>query len=818
MPASSKTRTKLEVVKRFNEKRELLLEVVEGEMFQPLIHGIPDSLALDGRQPIDLGALEPAGRGKRASDPQRQFCPDATISEICWHHREHVRILLEMALRAQPGQNANADKSASTVANMLAEGARTVLDDGKIKGACSSPCKDDCAGQRCSALLLILLEEAITAESPIWARFCEVVVNRSLCDCLLPLNFNSLKWDDLLGPVYRGNVFYTQWRYCPLKIKPDQRNEQRLIGFEQDTKRLPISEYSLIGEGYYGRVYKVKIVKGSFDNADPKYYAMKELTAKHGFREWENASMRVKNLHQGVHPNITSILACIVYSESKSLLLFDLAESDLWCFMETRKLHMLGDWEQKKQLFGEMVGLASALNSLRNIVIDGKRYGCLHLDLKPANILVFKNDKGYSFKLSDFGISKVLVQGSNAFEPHSHLRSSPSGDIPRANDADDCIPPESALPKALKLQSEQSCYSWDVWSYGAVLAQFMVWLAGGADYLLEFDRTRVTREASIASSTKFWCKLELLEESSNELKISEDPRRVCRLKDSVIETLTNLHCRREWAGRPEATNMCESVVEVLLMDIFICDPEKRTNIEKVMDHLSNIQADQYKFRGLRVLINYGRSSSVSSGRSSTPSLAGPAAASSRAGSMPPLLRPYTRRSHEPSGGAIHEASATSRDTSISFRPDEKQASPKPIVLKQFDDIRETSDHNQPQGPTISKGKFQALKRNVLSRVHSVSVEKPSKKLQLPADHQLYGKPYLSPSGHMLAFLEREDTVITLYKIAVQDDVFRSPTPSLSLSCDTGYVWQECCFGKNFVCCLAKATTVDDDKCTSKVSD
>jgi serine/threonine protein kinase len=106
-------------------------------------------------------------------------------------------------------------------------------------------------------------------------------------------------------------------------------------------------------------------------------------------------------------------------------------------------------------------GLAEGLQSLHDV-------NCRHGDLKPANILVFKdNEEGednttLTFKIADLGVSTFHQHNSQ-----SRVGSNMIGGTARYE------PPERCLRKNISA-------AYDMWSLGCVYLEFVIWLVKGS--------------------------------------------------------------------------------------------------------------------------------------------------------------------------------------------------------------------------------------------------------------------------------------------------------------------------------------------------
>lgn len=133
----------------------------------------------------------------------------------------------------------------------------------------------------------------------------------------------------------------------------------------------------------------------------------------------------------------------------------------------------------------QMHGLVSAIDTLHGI------FKCRHGDLKPQNILCFEKDEKITFKVADFGISKIhdmptiyrKVATTNLAFTASYQ--GPEIEFER-------VDPNDQRPRSRK---------YDIWSLGCVFLEFSVWLLHGPEAMKGFDSARETSGSSLYEVT-----------------------------------------------------------------------------------------------------------------------------------------------------------------------------------------------------------------------------------------------------------------------------------------------------------------------------
>ncbi|KAK6338057.1 hypothetical protein TWF696_001529 [Orbilia brochopaga] len=271
-----------------------------------------------------------------------------------------------------------------------------------------------------------------------------------------------------------------QYEYIPLSF---QRGATHRV--LRDRVRLPFKSKQRLGGGGFGIVYKVTLSDNDHDAQLDKVLVLKELgnmrkskssartaEAKKAmdamFRE-EQRCLEILRIIK--HPNILELLFSYTHKE-KNCFLFPLAKGgDLQDFLDndTRPVDMATD----EAVYHAFCGLSSALESLHSYIHQGLKLemvGCHH-DLKPKNILV----DGPRFILSDFGLSQMRSD----LKDYKSMYQSGEGFY---------IAPECEdLSTFQKLEVGRPS---DIWSFGCILANTLVYLKEGTAGLKSFEKAR----------------------------------------------------------------------------------------------------------------------------------------------------------------------------------------------------------------------------------------------------------------------------------------------------------------------------------------
>ncbi|KAK7420496.1 hypothetical protein QQX98_002694 [Neonectria punicea] len=102
----------------------------------------------------------------------------------------------------------------------------------------------------------------------------------------------------------------------------------------------------------------------------------------------------------------------------------------------------------------QLYGLASALRDLHNI-------NCRHGDLKPSNIFYFSEDGAGVLKIADVGVSKI-----HSISTHLHRGETATTASTRAYEG----------PEAYRQTNAPRSRTYDCWSMGCIILEFVIWL------------------------------------------------------------------------------------------------------------------------------------------------------------------------------------------------------------------------------------------------------------------------------------------------------------------------------------------------------
>ncbi len=165
-------------------------------------------------------------------------------------------------------------------------------------------------------------------------------------------------------------------------------NESKLPKFNIDDYTL----YKQIGEGSYGVIYQ------AFNNNDKKKYALKKIIA-HDIEELEGFEEEFELVYICDHQNVMKIYGiCVNILDSTTFALYVLMELALGDWNDEIKKHLNVRKNYKED------DLINILKQLINALLFMQtKMKIAHRDIKPQNILIFKNK---IYKVADFGEAK----------------------------------------------------------------------------------------------------------------------------------------------------------------------------------------------------------------------------------------------------------------------------------------------------------------------------------------------------------------------------------------------------------------------------
>ncbi|KAH3919720.1 hypothetical protein HBH56_017910 [Parastagonospora nodorum] len=338
-------------------------------------------------------------------------------------------------------------------------------------------------------------------------------------------------------------------------------------------------------EGGTSFVRKVKIHAAHY-NAHPDmaakndtYFAVKELKVVHDSKKnrsykQDREAVALKRFHDKSHPHLIRLLATYTYRNHFNLI-FPWADGNLKEFWEKRfpDLGMAReDPNIVKWISAQILGLSKALKLIHYCEIDEanpqgltadelKRLHGRHGDLKPENILWFKDHKS----VSDQAVTGVLQIGDFGFadfhskDSRSLVRRSAVNGVTETYSA-----PEFDVTRQVSPQ-------FDIWSFGCILLQFVVWYMYGWRGIEGFSSERIKDSKILIFPSDNFYSLEV--GGTNGYK--------GRAKHSVVEMFRRLK-------REASNDYILDLVECIETDLLRVDNTKRAKIETIVDTFTRL--------------------------------------------------------------------------------------------------------------------------------------------------------------------------------------------------------------------------------------
>ncbi|KAI1771748.1 kinase-like protein [Hypoxylon cercidicola] len=287
--------------------------------------------------------------------------------------------------------------------------------------------------------------------------------------------------------------------FCPIVLYEGE-DVQVPNGVNQ---RLPyVSDQEYIDTGSYGIVYRVEIAKGHLRNrvtttanTNVVKMARKDFKKVHDLNQEHEIIKHIRDAPRK-SKNIVETFCSLQLDENIFSLFMPCAECDLRLWMRNTPHPILES--EKADILRCASGLADGLEFLHSGIQDpnGNNMVCYHMDLKPANILVFLDDRERGrkiWKISDFGMSRVKIPHRSATTNERDItapfekrggETSPSGTVNRRFDST-YLAPESIV--SMRIMNVKS----DVWSLGCIISVVFAYIEEGQDGI---DKYRAERE------------------------------------------------------------------------------------------------------------------------------------------------------------------------------------------------------------------------------------------------------------------------------------------------------------------------------------
>ncbi|KAF5010281.1 hypothetical protein FDECE_3566 [Fusarium decemcellulare] len=292
-------------------------------------------------------------------------------------------------------------------------------------------------------------------------------------------------------------------------------------------------------EGGFGKVSKVRIHPDHHNFPDAQspnsFFAIKKLKSRK-IAEFKEEFRMLAAFSKNEHPHLVPLRAGYRLREA-CYFIFDWADSDLSRYWWKEEPHPTFNRETVLWVAKQCAGLASGLQQIHRIgsmeqeryeadpgytssparqyTMKKKLYGS-HGDIKPANILLFKDGSGQrgTLKICDFGQAELHT---------IHSRSNKS--------KNDIVISLSYRPPECDIHDGTISRSFDVWTMGCLYLEFLIWLLGGWPRVRTFTIKRAG--PMIASAPQF-----------QEYLFFDrvDGGKTAEVKPAVTQFIESLHC------------------------------------------------------------------------------------------------------------------------------------------------------------------------------------------------------------------------------------------------------------------------------------
>ncbi|KAF9771863.1 hypothetical protein IL306_010481 [Fusarium sp. DS 682] len=295
-----------------------------------------------------------------------------------------------------------------------------------------------------------------------------------------------------------------------------------IIGFPEDIVlkkgdnwRMPWLSQQRLGKGSYGSVYEVQVAEYHFtENSGLEgTYASAQVIARKDFKfdkkeSFDREVQVMKEIRRSAdgHKNVlTSFGTLIIEGDKPKFSLFmPKAETDLQKFMAQDNADALPlTLRERRSLISSAMGLADGLDFLHKRITGngGCQRVCYHMDLKPANVLIFPGHTPSDpqiWKISDFGMSKVkdtphgiTPQEDTLTDFRKHFIRRPGAGTAMASKTVIARDVGTFLPSEAQGNGRTMNEKSDVWSLGCIISLLFTYMEFRATGLEKYIDLRV---------------------------------------------------------------------------------------------------------------------------------------------------------------------------------------------------------------------------------------------------------------------------------------------------------------------------------------
>lgn len=275
-------------------------------------------------------------------------------------------------------------------------------------------------------------------------------------------------------------------------------------------------------------------------------------------KEFEREIETLNRFSGDNYPHLISLLAAYRHGDDYCLI-FRWATSDLKALWKNRSPGPALDRVNLHWMLSQCRGIASGLQKIhfyqttetrtRENRDDNPPIFGRHGDIKPENILLFQNqrkpgDQG-TLVITDFGLVKFHRDGTKTYFS--------ARDVPATL---------TYQPPECDMIGTRISRSFDIWSFGCVLLEFITWYLGGWDHVLKFVSKRKSHNPLV-----FGWKTDHFYEIVRQPDGKVDGPVFARVKPEIFEFVAQLH------GHPQCCDILHELLDFIMADMLLVESD-----------------------------------------------------------------------------------------------------------------------------------------------------------------------------------------------------------------------------------------------------
>ncbi|RBR11624.1 hypothetical protein FVER53590_14177 [Fusarium verticillioides] len=309
---------------------------------------------------------------------------------------------------------------------------------------------------RARRIFLILLYMSEEREK---LSFLANFLEHGLTDASLPVEKHQLH---LIFTSQNDRALFCSYQH--MVTSPEFGKDKFRFKLHTNTILPYLKSYDPSGRGFFGEVSRMDIhpshIPAGVRSTRGETASIAVKTANNHdqiTRFFEQEATALERLKNHNSPNLVQPIAAYEYKKQKCLVFPWAHGGDLYKFWEAYQ----GKTVDLKWIISQFTGLCSVLNDLHKI-------NCRHGDLKPDNILWYRDKDGLgTLKIADLGLAAFHIKTTG--DRRGIQTMTPTGTARYE-------PPETAENKT----GERS-RMYDIWSMGCIMLELLIWLTQGID-------------------------------------------------------------------------------------------------------------------------------------------------------------------------------------------------------------------------------------------------------------------------------------------------------------------------------------------------